>query len=231
MGVSPSFPRRRESRLDPGFESGVTVSFRIRTKKLAIAIGKLLLHQEKVNVGVRLTDGMEIAVMRIDRDSFTTSSALPKNREGFFLPLSRSARSIQVRTWSDAPAVTGKNSFFPLKQNYAAVLPFQGFPVVDRSRDGSAATGAITRIRLSISASNMKPVSEIILEFSPEINNEPPGEFSSHCLSYRITNPVPSITPNVTTFSSRYQRVVRENIHLLVLPMNNPSSNRTASFH
>ncbi len=27
MGVSPSFPRRRESRLDPGSESGVTVSF------------------------------------------------------------------------------------------------------------------------------------------------------------------------------------------------------------
>jgi hypothetical protein len=27
MGVSPSFPRRRESRLDCGSESGVTVSF------------------------------------------------------------------------------------------------------------------------------------------------------------------------------------------------------------
>jgi hypothetical protein len=27
MGVSPAFPRRRESRLDPGSESGVTVSF------------------------------------------------------------------------------------------------------------------------------------------------------------------------------------------------------------
>jgi hypothetical protein len=64
-----------------------------------------------VNVGVRFADGIEIAPMKIDRDSFTTSSALPKNEEGIFLPSSRAPRRVQVLLWSEASAVTGKEQF------------------------------------------------------------------------------------------------------------------------